>query len=234
VIDVTDASFETDVLVRSDEVPVVIDLWAEWCGPCKTLGPIIESVVAETAGKVELVKVDVDQNPRISQSFQVQSIPAVFAIRNRQVIGSFIGAKPEGEVRQFVQGLLPSETELEVARLLALGDEASLRAALELDPAGEAAVIALAELLATTGRGPEALELLAKIPETAEARRIAAIARTGGAEVSDDVDAKLADLLERVKGDDEARQEFVDLLDLLGADDPRVPEWRKRLTQTLY
>jgi putative thioredoxin len=94
--DVTDATFERDVLDRSVDVPVVVDLWAEWCGPCRTLGPIIERVVAETGGAVELAKVDVDHNPRVSASFAVQSIPAVFAISDRKVVDSFIGARPAG------------------------------------------------------------------------------------------------------------------------------------------
>src|SRR6476646_8875413 len=93
-MDVTDATFLRDVLDRSTQVPVVVDLWAEWCGPCRTLGPILERVVASTDGQVELVKVDTDSNPRVSATFQVQSIPAVFALRDRQVVDSFVGALP--------------------------------------------------------------------------------------------------------------------------------------------
>src|SRR5260221_14128306 len=89
MMDVTDATFERDVLDRSMEVPVVVDLWAEWCGPCKTLGPILERVVAATGGKVELTKVDVDANPQVAASFRVQSIPAVYAIRDKQMVDSF-------------------------------------------------------------------------------------------------------------------------------------------------
>src|SRR3954453_8369536 len=125
--DVTDATFARDVLDRSAEVPVVIDLWAEWCGPCRTLGPILERVVAETGGKVELAKGDVDSNPQISASFQVQSIPAVYAVSQGKVVDSFIGALPEPAVREFVARLAPPASEAD--RLAALGDEASLRAA---------------------------------------------------------------------------------------------------------
>ena len=128
--DVTDATFPRDVLERSAEVPVVVDLWAEWCGPCRTLGPILERVVAETGGQVELAKVDIDHNPQVAASFAVQSIPAVFAISQGKVVDQFIGALPEAAVREFVARLAPSETEAD--RLAALGDEASLRSALDL------------------------------------------------------------------------------------------------------
>ena len=106
-LDVTDATFETEILDRSTEVPVVVDLWAEWCGPCRTLGPILEKVIDETGGQVVLVKVDIDANPQVSPAFRVQSIPAVFALRDGQVVDQFIGAVPEPTVRQFVAGLAP-------------------------------------------------------------------------------------------------------------------------------
>ena len=131
-VDVTDATFETEVVERSKTVPVVVDLWAPWCGPCRTLGPIIEKVVDATDGKVVLVKVNVDENPAISQAFRVQSIPAVYALRDGQVVDGFVGAYPEHEVQRFVDGLLPTEAETEIAHALAAGDEASLRQALEL------------------------------------------------------------------------------------------------------
>src|SRR5271166_1390626 len=129
--DVTDATFEQEVLDRSDQVPVVVDLWAPWCGPCKTLGPIIERVVEATGGAVELAKVNVDENPRIAQSFQVQSIPAVFAIKDRKVADRFVGALPESAVREFVSRLVPAPSEAD--DLVARGDEVSLRRALELE-----------------------------------------------------------------------------------------------------
>lgn len=160
-IDSTDASFEDDVLVRSDTVPVLVDLWAPWCGPCKSLSPIIERVVEATGGAVELVKVNIDENPLIAQSFQVQSIPAVFAIRNRQIVDRFIGALGEGAVREFVDKLLPAPSEAE--KLLAAGDEASIRRALELEPDLPGAAVALAEILVGRGEPAEALSLLARI-----------------------------------------------------------------------
>ena len=107
VIDVTDETFQTEVLDKSKQVPVVVDLWAEWCGPCKTLGPILEKVVGATDGKVVLAKVDVDANPGLSQAFKVQSIPAVYALKDGAVVDGFMGSYPENTVQEFVDALLP-------------------------------------------------------------------------------------------------------------------------------
>jgi putative thioredoxin len=232
-IDVTDATFESLVLERSRTVPVVVDLWAPWCGPCKTLGPIIEDVIAATEGAVELAKVNVDENPGVSQAFRVQSIPAVYAIKDRKPVGGFVGAKGRADVEAFVAGLLPSAEEDEVSRLVAAGDEPSLRKALDLDPDHEPAIVKLAELLVGEGQPENALELLGRIPETNETRRVAALARTGEAP-GDDVEGRLNGLLDRVKEDDAARQEFVDLLELLGPDDPRTAAYRRQLTARLF
>jgi putative thioredoxin len=233
MLEVTDDTFERDVLDRSTEVPVVVDLWAEWCGPCRTLGPILEKVVGATDGKVELVKIDVDANPRVASTFQVQSIPAVFALSDRKIVDSFIGALPEPAVKEFVDRLAPVETEAD--RLVAAGDEVSLREALDLQPDHAGAVSALAELLVRRGDRDEALALLGRIPETAETRRVAALARVGDDVAGGDgMEARLDALLERVKDDDDARRQFVDLLEVLGADDPRTATYRKRLTARLY
>ncbi len=233
--DVTDATFARDVLQRSQEVPVVVDLWAEWCGPCRTLGPILERVVAETGGKVALAKVDIDSNPQVAASFAVKSIPAVFAISGGKVVDSFIGALPEAAVREFVAGLAPTESEAD--RLAARGDEASLRQALELQHDHPVAVVALAELLAGQGKSEEALALLTRVPETAESRRVAALARlgeNGGAGGDGQLEARLDALLDRVKDDEAARREFVDLLEMLGSEDPRTPRYRRALASRLF
>lgn len=236
VIDVTDADFEASVLDRSTEVTVVVDLWASWCGPCRTLGPILEKVVEESPG-VELVKIDVDANPRSAATFQVQSIPAVYAIRDRKVVDSFIGALPEPAVRQWISTLNPPPSEVD--QLVEAGDEASLRRAVELEPGHEKAVQALATLLSadpSEGRREEALALLARIPESAQTRHVAAQARLGdeAATADDDVEAKLDSLLDRVRDDESARQEYVDLLEILGPDDPRTATYRKALTARLF
>lgn len=230
--DVTDATFEDLVVKRSHEVPVIVDLWAPWCGPCRTLGPIIEQVVAESGGRVELAKVNVDENPAVSAAFRVQSIPAVYAVAGGKVVDSFIGAQPEHQVRAWVERVAPAESEVD--RLIAAGDEASLRRAVELEPGNDRAVVALAELLVASGAGEEALALLERVPETAEVRRVAALARVGEPDAHADVAAELDSLLDRVKGDDEARQRFLDLLEVLGPDDPRTAQYRKQLTARLF
>ena len=232
-IDVTDATFQTEVMDRSQTAAVVVDLWAPWCGPCQVLGPILEQVIGETGGQVVLAKVNVDENPQIAQAFRVQSIPAVYAVKGGQVVDGFMGAYPEPEVRAFVQGLLPTAEESRVAALVAAGDEASLREALELEPGNEDAVVAMAELLVRQGEVDAALALLARIPETDRVRRVAAQARMSQ-HPTDDYDTELTALLDRVKDDEAARQEFLDILELMGPDDPRTAQYRKQLTSRLF
>lgn len=235
MVDVTDATFETEVMARSLQVPVVIDLWATWCQPCVALGPIIERAVAATNGQVVLAKVDVDANPQVGAAFRVQSIPAVFAMHQQKIVDQFLGAQPEAFVTEFVNRLLPTKEETEVERLLGLGDETSLRAALELEPGNEAVTCALAELLVANDAADEAQALLTKIPETAEVRRVLAMARTGLSDASGlDVEGELLSLLDRVKEDDDARQRYVDLLAVLGPDDPRTADFRRKLTARLF
>ena len=237
-MDVTDESFQADVLARSATVPVVVDLWAPWCGPCTTLGPMLERAVAATDGAVELAKVNVDENPQISAMFQVQSIPAVYALRDRKVVNGFMGAVPEAQVTAFVQKLAPPPSEADT--LVAAGDEASLRQALLSEPGHVAATEALARILINRGEAAEALTTLAKVPETPTVRALAAEARLleSGVDVagsdSAEVEARLDALLERVRDDDAARQEFVDLLETLGAGDPRTNAYRRALTARLF
>jgi putative thioredoxin len=235
VIDVTDATFETEVIERSKEAPVIVDLWAPWCGPCRILGPVLEKAVADTGGAVDLVKVNVDENPRVSATFAVQSIPAVYALRNGRVVDGFVGAISEQQVIEFVTRVsaAPSETET----LVAAGDEASLRRALELEPDHAGAIVALGRLLVERGEPQEALLLLARIPETPESRQLAAEARLAASEVevsADGMDALLEELLGSVKTDEAARQEFLDILETLGPDDPRTTHYRRELAARLF
>lgn len=244
VTDVTEATFQTQVIERSKTVPVVVDLWAEWCQPCRQLGPILEKVVAETEGAVELAKVDIDKNPSIAQAFRVQSIPAVYAMVDGSVSDGFLGAQGEPAVREFVQRLVPEAAPTEVEKLIAAGDEASLRAALEISPDDETALVALAEVLINDGRADEADDLLEHIPESPEVRHMKAkirLAKTSGGDLVggaagdvEAVEAELATLVTKVKVNEDARQRFVDLLEVLGPDDPRTEKWRKRLASALF
>jgi putative thioredoxin len=211
---------------------VIVDLWAPWCGPCKTLGPMLEKAVADTDGAVELAKVNVDDNPRVVQTFQVQSIPAVFAIANGQVVDSFIGALPEAEVTEFVRRLAPAPSEADT--LVEAGDEASVRRALELEPDHVGATEALARILIDRGDAADALAALQRLPETETGRALAAEARLLQAGVDVGIEAKLNELLERVRDDDAARQEFVDLLETMGGADPRTNEYRRALAARLF
>jgi len=204
--DVTDATFAADVVERSHTVPVIVDLWAEWCGPCKQLGPILEKVVGEAQGLVELAKVDVDANPQVSQAFQVQSIPAVYAMKDGQVVDGFMGAQGEPEVVEFVQKLIntaavdaPEETEEAEA------------------PADDGPIISTPDGESAIGE-PVAIE---KPPELS-------------AEAIATIEAELETLLTQVKGDDEARERYIALLDDLGPDNPETNNWRRRLTTALF
>jgi putative thioredoxin len=238
ILDVTDATFEADVLQRSMTTPVVVDLWAPWCGPCKTLTPILEKVVGEAGGKVALAKINVDENPAASQAFRVQSIPAVFALDKGQVVANFMGAQPEAQVRSFVGDLLGDAVGGEVAALIAQGDEDSLRKAIELDASSAPARMLLARVLVETDRVAEAVEVLAAAPEPdpqidemLEVVRSMALPSTEQTRI----ETRLTELLAQVKGDDEARTEFIGLLDELATGDPEAAAgWRRKLSTQLF
>ena len=234
VTDVTDATFGTAVMERSMTVPVVVDLWADWCGPCKTLGPIIEKVVDETGGAVELVKVDVDTNPQISQAFKVQSIPAVYAIHEGKIVDSFIGAVPESAVREFVERLAPGASKVD--KLVDAGDETSLRAALDLDATNVDAAVALGDLLRRTDRLDEADEVLAPFENVVAAKTILARVRLqrSGVSLDGDLDLTLDHLLEQSTSAESAKDSLLEILDALGPEDPRYVSYRRKLASRLY
>jgi putative thioredoxin len=235
VVDVTDATFEVEVLERSRSVPVVVDLWATWCGPCTTLGPMLESAVAARAGTVELVKVDVDANPAIAQMFQVQSIPAVFAIKDAQVVDGFVGAVGAAEIEAFLERVSPAPTEADLAAEAA--DEDALRAVLAENPGQPVAVAALAGILVSSERSQEALDLLARVPPTTETRALEAEARLALQAIdvkNQEITPLLDELLDKVKADEDARQEFLDLLETMGPGSAVALEYRKKLAAKLF
>ena len=232
-IDVTDSTFDTEVIARSHTNTVVVDLWAPWCGPCRTLGPLIEKACDDTNGEVVLTKVNIDENPAIAQAFGVQSIPLVIAIKDGEPVDGFLGAQPEHVVREWVASLGPSEEQATLKALIDKGDEDSLLQALELAPGEERVIVPLAQLLVDSDRSQEALDLLNRVPETEAVRHVAALARLAMAP-ADDYEAQLTALLDHVKADEVARQQYVDILEVMGPDDPRTAGFRRQLTSRLF
>jgi putative thioredoxin len=242
-IDVTDATFQAEVLDRSRELPVVVDFWADWCGPCKALSPALERAEAARAGKVVLAKVDVDSNQRLSAQFQVQGIPAVKAFRDGAVADEFVGALPPAKVEAFFDGLVPSRSD----ELLAAGDELSLREATELEPGRADLAVALARARLERGAEAEALEAVEGHEDDFAAAGIAARVRftqSGiGAEAFEALDrgerdAALEALLAELDGAEDGnredlRQAIVGILTEFDPADPKARDYRRKLATAL-
>lgn len=246
VIDVDEASFEREVLERSKEVPVVVDFWAAWCAPCRSLGPVLEKLATEAGGSWMLAKVDVDANPRLAQAAGVQGIPAVRAFREGKQVAEFTGALPEPEVRRWLTQLGPSPADEAVERARAAEERGDLEAAaeeyrraLDADPGHADARAELARveaaITASTADTEDLARRLTADPDDVEAAAALAAVELGRGD-AEAAFGRLLEIVERTEGEvrEAARSELVSLLETLPTDDPRATAARRRLARALY
>lgn len=246
-MDVTTSTFEAEVLQASRSTPVVVDFWAPWCGPCRSLTPILEKVAKDYAGKVKLVKINSDDNQELSAAFDIRSIPNVIAFKDGKAVAQFMGAVPESQVRAFFDKLLPSESELALARAEALlkagnPDQAHNELAkVRFDPDFEARIAALKQAIAyaRAGKsGPGEAQLKAKLaadPADHEAR-LALAALYGASQRYREAMDELLESVRRSKDwkDGEARKQLLALFSLAAGQPELVSEYRRKLASTLY
>ena len=246
-MDVTTASFELEVIEASKTLPVVVDFWAPWCGPCRALTPVLEKVAADYAGRVKLVKINSDQNQELSAAFNIRSIPNVIAFKDGRAAAQFMGAVPEGQVRAFFDKLLPSASELALARAeahyaAARMDEAEKELGeVQPDSDTDARVDALRQGIAFARAGKDGLgeaDLKARIaanPADFEARAALA-ARYAARRLYREALEELLEIVRRAKTwkDGEARKQMVAIFNLAAADPDLVSEFRRKLSSALY
>jgi putative thioredoxin len=245
--DVSTKTFEKEVLEASKSVPVIVDFWAPWCGPCRSLTPIIEKVVGEFKGRVKLVKVNSDENPELAQAFQVQSIPNVIAFKDGRAAAQFVGAQPESQVRAFVEKLLPSQMEAALKNaeaLLAAGnlDDAERQlAVIKSDPSIAARIEAVRQGIAYAragDQGPAETELRAKLeanPADHETRLALAGLYAGQHRYQEAMD-ELLEILKRAKNwrEGEARKQLIALFTLASSQPALVAEYRRKLASAMF
>lgn len=175
IVDVNEADFEYEVLAYSQQMPVVVDFWAEWCAPCKILGPLLEKLAQEAQGDFRLAKVNVDENPNLALRYSVRGIPAVKAFRDGKLVSEFVGVQPEPHVREFLRAIAPSQSDLTLEKgnsLLkdhqAKSAEAAFRQVLDENPDQPVALLGLAKSLLLQGKGVESNLLLRNFPASRE------------------------------------------------------------------
>jgi len=245
-MEVDEATFEVEVLERSREAPVVVDFWAEWCGPCRALGPVLERLATEADGSWTLAKVDVDKNPMLAQAFGVRGIPSVKAFKDARPVAEFTGALPEPQVRAWLQGLGPSPADLEFEEACRLEAGGSLpeaadcyRSVLNVVPAHSGARAGLARVeLALHAEGLDEAELRRKLdedPSDVDLRiRLADVEAASGR--LENAFERLLDAVRTSSEPDreEARRHLVRIMDALTPDDPRLLSTRRALSRALF